>query len=200
MSDSLIGNCKIGKPFIVSAPAGTGKTTLVNMLVSKFPCIIASVSFTTRKPRDGEVDGVHYNFISQKEFDDKIASGDFLEYVRLYDEYYGTSRSWVEEKLNLGQHVVLVIDTQGAASLRGKWKMISIFIKPPSLDALRHRLISRGTDSVESIEKRVSWAHKEIQSSRFYDYVIINEDLNIAYQILESIFIAEEHRVIEEIN
>lgn len=194
--DRLLGNGKVGRPFIVSAPAGTGKTTLVKMLTDEFPCVVASISFTTRQPREGEIDGVHYNFVTHDEFEKKIASGDFLEYVKLYGDYYGTSRSWMEKQLNAGKHVVLVIDTQGAALLRDTWKMVSIFIRPPSLDELKHRLISRGTDSVETIERRLAFAQQELKAGSFYDYTIVNEDLNTAYQVLKSIFIAEEHRVI----
>lgn len=196
MVRKLLGNTTVGSPFVLSAPAGTGKTTLVKMLTTEFPSVVASVSFTTRHPREGETDGVDYNFITHEEFEEKISSGDFLEYVRLYGDYYGTSRTWVEEHLNHGKHVVLVIDTQGAILLRNKWKVTSIFVKPPSLDELKHRMLSRGKDSIETIERRLAWAQHEIEASRFYDYVIVNEDLNIAYQVLKSIFIAEEHRLI----
>ena len=196
MSEKLLGNGKIGRPFIVSAPAGTGKTTLVKMLTDEFPCVVASISFTTRQPREGEINGRHYNFLTHDEFEKKIASGDFLEYVKLYGDYYGTSRSWVEERLNAGKHVVLVIDTQGAAQLRMIWKTVTIFIKPPSLDELKHRMLSRGTDTVETIERRLALAKQEINASHFYDYMIVNDDLKTAYQVLRSIFIAEEHLVI----
>lgn len=196
MGQQLLGNALVGKPFIVSAPAGTGKTTLVRMLADEFPSVVASISFTTRRPREGEIDGVDYNFLTHEEFQKKIVSGDFLEYVKLYGDYYGTSRSWVEKHLNLGKHVVLVIDTQGALQLRHTWKVVSIFIKPPSLEALKSRLLGRGKDSIENIERRLALAKQEIDASRYYDYVIVNEDLSIAYKILKSIFIAEEHRVI----
>ena len=112
--NQVLGNISKGLIFVVSAPAGTGKTTLTQMLVDEFPCVIESISFTTRKIRGDEVQGVHYNFISKEEFEEKIADGDFLEYAEIYGEYYGTSRSWVESKRNEGKHVVLVIDTQGA--------------------------------------------------------------------------------------
>lgn len=195
MKEKLLGNGQTGKPFIVSAPAGTGKTTLVKMLADEFPCIVASISFTTRSPREGEIDGVHYNFVTHAEFEKKVASGDLLEYVMLYGDYYGTSRSWVEHHLNLGRHVVLVIDTQGTLQLNRVWKVVSIFINPPSLDELKQRLLSRGTESIETIQRRLALAKEEMEASRFYDYVIVNEELIIAYQVLKSIFIAEEHRV-----
>lgn len=196
MVHDLLGCRSIGKPFILSAPAGTGKTTLVGMLTKEFSCVVASVSFTTREPREGEIHGVHYNFVSHEAFEEKISSGDFLEYVKLYGNYYGSSRTWVEEHLNRGKHVVLVIDTQGALLLRDKWKVTSIFVKPPSLDELKFRMISRGQDSIETIERRLAWAEREIKASRYYDYEIVNQDLSTAYQVLRSIFIAEEHRQI----
>jgi len=187
---------KKGMPFIVSAPAGTGKTTLVKMLATEFPCVIASISYTTRLPRAGEIDAIHYNFVTHDEFEKKINSGDFLEYVKLYGDYYGTSRSWVEEHLNAGKHVVLVIDTQGAALLREHWKIVSIFVNPPSLEVLKQRLVSRGTESIDTIERRLALAKHEMDASHTYDYIIVNENLDTAYQVLRSIFIAEEHRVI----
>ena len=198
MTEGLLGNQGRGRLFVVSAPAGTGKTTLVKMLTTEFPCVIASVSFTTRRPREGEFDGFHYNFITHEEFEKKIRSGIFLEYVNLYGDYYGTSKEWIDEQLNAGKHVVLVIDTQGALKLRQKWKIPLIFVKPPSLEVLKQRMLSRATESLEIIEKRLTWAKHEIEASTLYDYIIVNDDLSVAYQILKSIFIAEEHRTINE--
>lgn len=191
----LLGNLARGLLFVVSAPAGTGKTTLVQLLMRDFNCVIASISYTTRKPRPGEVAGIHYYFISREEFLQRIKAGEFLEYVELYGEYYGTSKKWVEERLNQGKHVILVIDTQGAELLREKIKMVSIFIAPPSSKELERRLKVRQTDSEESIEKRLSWSIKEMSVQDKYDYLIVNDDLSLAYQILRSILIAEEHRI-----
>jgi len=196
--DSLIGEGRDGRAFIVSAPAGTGKTTLVEKLLKEFPSIVASISYTTRKPREGEIDGVHYYFISELEFEAKIAAGDFLEYVKLYGTYYGTSRRWIEKQQAEGKHVVLVIDTQGAKTLKGKIDAVSIFILPPSIDVLRSRLIKRETETSDMIDRRIAWAKFELDAARGYDYQILNEDIEIAYEILRSIFIAESHRTTDK--
>lgn len=193
----LLGNFDQGLAFVVSAPAGTGKTTLVQMLVNEFPCVVTSISYTTRKPRQGEVQGVHYHFITEEEFEQRIAANDFLEYVKLYGNYYGTSHSWVLEQQKKGKHVILVIDTQGGLLLKGKFPAKFIFIKPPSIDVLRQRLLSRNTETPEVIAERVAWAAKEMKEGNLYDYQIVNDDLNIAYQILKSIIIAEEHRIVQ---
>ena len=142
----LIEECKKGLVFVVSAPAGTGKTTLINRLVTEFQSIVASVSYTTRKPRNGEIDGVHYHFIAPEEFQAKITSSDFLEYVNLYGTYYGTSKQWIQDQCEKGKHVVLVIDTQGALQLKGEFPAVFIFIGCPSLDVLRERIHRRGTE------------------------------------------------------
>lgn len=191
---SLLGDGKEGLAFIVSAPAGTGKTTLVEKLMNEFSSILASISYTTREPREGEIPGIHYHFITENEFETKIAAGDFLEYVKLYGTYYGTSSRWVKEQQKKGKHVVLVIDTQGALKLKGKFPAALIFIRPPSLDVLRKRLIRRQTETPGMIDQRVEWAQMELDAAQQYDYQIINDDLEIAYQILRCIIIAECHR------
>lgn len=195
MPQKLLGESKKGALFIVSAPAGTGKTTLVQMLVQEFSCIIESISYTTRPPRSGEIQGVHYYFVSEEEFEGKVASGDFLEHVSLYGYRYGTSRSWVDSQLNLGKHVVLVIDTQGAIQLKDRCVATYIFVGPPSIEELRRRLLKRGTESLEKIEQRLAIVNKELLAVKYYDYLIVNRDLNVAYQVLRSIVIAEEHRI-----
>lgn len=186
---------KEGLLFVVSAPAGTGKTTLVQMLVNEFPAIVQSVSFTTRPPREGEIEGKNYHFVTESEFEEKISASDFLEYVKLYGYYYGTSREWILSQQKKGKHVMLVIDTQGALQLKNRLSAAFIFIAPPSLEVLRERLSNRKTESLEMVEKRWKWAKTEMQAVRHYDYLIINDDLQIAYQILRSIIIAETHRV-----
>jgi guanylate kinase len=191
----LLGNRSRGLIFVLSAPAGTGKTTLVQKLIAEFPCIIQSISFTTRSRRYNEISGDHYHFISKEEFEKKISEHDFLEYVKLYGDYYGTSKKWVESQLSQGKHVFLVIDTQGALQLMESLDACFIFLEPPSLEALRHRLTNRKTDSPEAIAKRLEWAVKEMEAVRYYQYRIVNDDLACAYQILRSIVIAEEHKV-----
>ena len=190
----LLGGLKEGLIFVVSAPAGTGKTTLVRMLASEFDCVSESVSFTTRSMRAGEKEGVDYHFISQKEFQDKIREDDFLEYAKVFDHYYGTSASAVEQMRLKGKHVVLVIDTQGAMQLMGRLKAIFIFISPPNLDELKNRLQGRRSESDEAVSQRLSWAKKEIEMVGHYDYHIVNDHLGTAYGVLRSILIAEEHR------
>lgn len=191
---SLLGEMSRGLIFIVSAPAGTGKTTLVQRLATEFPSIIASISYTTRPPRKGEIQGVHYHFVSEAEFLAKIEADDFLEYVQLHGVYYGTSLQWMNQQLNNGKHVVLVIDTQGALKLKEQSVGISIFIHPPTLEVTKKRLIQRQTEKLEEIERRVEWAQNELAVARLYDYQLVNDDLEIAYQIFKSIFIAECHR------
>ncbi len=195
----LLGNCGIGKVFVISAPAGTGKTTLTHMLVNEFPSIVQSVSFTTRKPREDEVDGMHYRFVSRGEFEKKIDQGEFLEFADIYGDLYGTSREWVEGRLEQGKHVVLVIDTQGALKLKQWYSATYIFIIPPSFEELRRRLLERRTENSAVIEKRLAWARKEVERSDEYDYRLVNDDLATAYQVLRSIVIAEEHRVLKSV-
>lgn len=191
-----MGTLAKGLLFVVSAPAGTGKTTLVQMLVDELPKVVMSVSYTTRSPRPGEIAGKHYNFISEDEFKKKIADGDFLEYAQIYGFYYGTSKKWVAEQQAKGKHVVLVIDTQGGLQLKGRVPAVFIFITPPSLEVLRERLTNRKTESQEVIEQRLNWSKKEINDAQYYDYQIINDDLDTAYQVLKDIVIAEEHRIV----
>lgn len=190
----LVGNNSKGILFVVSAPAGTGKTTLVQMLVNEFPCVVESISYTTRDPRPQEINGVHYHFVKPEEFKTMVKAGKFLEYVGLYGNFYGTSRDKVLEELDQGKHVILVIDTQGGLQLKGKMDACFIFIKPPSFEELKKRLVNRQTEPLAVVEKRLQWAEKEYEDSKYYDYHIINDDLNIAYQVLKSIIIAEEHR------
>lgn len=183
-----------GLVFVVSAPAGTGKTTLVRMLLDEFSSVVESVSFTTRHPRENEVAGRDYHFISKAEFRKKIEEGEFLEYAEVFGNYYGTSRKALEQQLGKGKHVILVIDTQGALQLKKKLDAVFIFVSPPSLEELRARLFQRRSESEESMEKRLSWAEKEMELLLQYDYHIVNDQLKVAYDALRSILIAEEHR------
>ncbi len=191
---SLLGETKEGLIFIVSAPAGTGKTTLVQRLLAEFPSVMVSVSYTTRQPREGERSGIHYHFISHVEFERKIAAEDFLEYVKLYGTYYGTSRQWIKEQQALGKHIILVIDTQGAIKIKKDLPSISIFIHPPCLETLKYRLLQRQTESLGIIEQRLKWSYTEFAVADQYDYQLVNDDLGTAYQVFRSIFIAESHR------
>jgi guanylate kinase len=191
---AILGDCREGLVFVVSAPAGTGKTTLAHMLVEEFSSVIASVSYTTRIPRLNEQEGIDYHFVNKTVFQEKIATEDFLEYVKLYDDYYGTSRAWLEQQKKSGKHVVLVIDTQGAMQLMRTFPAIFIFIRPPSLEVLRKRLIHRNTESPEKIKERLQWAEHELETAHLYDYQLVNDDLAVAYQALRSVVIAETYR------
>lgn len=191
---SLLGNLKKGIVFVISAPAGTGKTTLARMLCEEFSCVTESVSCTTRLPRVGEVEGKHYHFMTKEAFEAKIRSSDFLEYAEVFGHYYGTSKEFVLQQTEKGKHVVLVIDTQGALQLKGKFPAVFIFITPPSLEELKMRLIKRKTESEENMQQRLSWAKKEMELAGRYDYTIVNDNLVIAYDVLRSILISEEHR------
>lgn len=192
---SVLGNIKKGLIFILSAPAGTGKTTLVQKLVHEFPSIVQSISFTTRAPRPGEIDGKDYFFITKDEFQKKIAANEFLEYVELYGDFYGTSKEWVEKHLSHGHHVFLVIDTQGAKKLMPSLEACFIFVMPPSKETLKTRLMGRKTETEEVIEKRLGIAEKEMGEALHYQYQIINDKLEVAYDVLRSIVIAEGHRI-----
>jgi guanylate kinase len=191
----LLGNRKKGLLFIVSAPAGTGKTTLVRMLAEEFSNIVASLSYTTRKPREGESHLIDYFFVEESEFKQKIEENEFLEYVQLYDSYYGTSKQWVDQQIREGKHVILVIDTQGALKLKDQIDATFIFIKPPSIEILRKRLTGRNTEPKKMVEKRLEWALVGLEASQYYDYIIVNDNLEIAYQVLKSIVVAECHRI-----
>ena len=188
----LKGKIKKGLVFVVSAPAGTGKTTLVEMLTNKYPDqIVRSISCTTRSPRGEEKPGVDYLFLSESEFNQKIDEGAFLEHAQVFDHQYGTLKESVERLQREGKHVALVIDTQGGESIKNQIDSILIFIRPPSLDTLRERLQNRHTDSPESIDLRLSWAEKEMKKGEKYDVQIVNDDLQKAFNELES-FIHEK--------
>lgn len=195
MSQRILGNLKRGLAFVISAPAGTGKTTLVRMLIDEFPeHLVESCSATTRPPRSGEVDEQHYQFLSLTEFERMRDAGEFLESAEVFGHYYGTPKQQIEKMQAQGKHVLLVIDVQGAMQIREKIDAIFIFISPPNLDELHKRLLIRKTEDAESINRRLSWAKSELKFAKEYDYHVTNENLGIAYQVLRSIVIAEEYK------
>lgn len=194
MKQCLLGNLEKGLLFVISAPAGTGKTTLVRKLMQEFSCVSESISCTTRPVREGETHGKDYFFISKEDFEVKIRKGDFLEHAEVFGNRYGTSRSFVEETRSEGKHVILVIDTQGAMQLKDQVDAVFIFLRPPSIEELRVRLAKRQTESAEAIEKRINWASHELTVADQYDYQVVNDDLDVAYLVLRSIIIAEEHK------
>ncbi len=182
----LIGK---GKLFVVSAPSGAGKTTLVRQVLKQFKTLSYSVSHTTRAPRGNETDGLDYFFISVVEFKEKIARGLWLEWAKVHDNYYGTSRAFVEGTLQKGQNLLLDIDVQGAEQVMASGlNPVSIFIMPPSFEALSERLKNRGTDSLPVIEKRLENAKVEMARKDRYQYVVVNDDLDTALKELGSIF------------
>lgn len=196
MVEKVLGNLPTGLVFVVSAPAGTGKTTLVGMLTEEFDEVVESISCTTRAPRPSEKNGVDYHFLSKSEFETKIRDNEFLEYAEVFGNYYGTSRKYVLDQQKKGKHVVLVIDTQGAIKLKNeRFPATFIFLSPPSLEELKERLVKRKTEDEETLRQRLSWATQEMQIGARYDYMIVNKDLHVAYDILRSIIIAEEHRL-----
>lgn len=172
-----------GTLFIVSAPSGAGKTSLVKALTDNTPSILVSVSFTTRPKRAGERDGVHYNFVSTEQFEAMLNQGDFLEHANVFGNYYGTSQAWVKSKLMEGKDVILEIDWQGAAQVRKLIpESIGIFILPPSRQTLRERLEVRGQDNSETIDRRMAQAVDEMSHYTEYDYLLVNDNFDLALQ------------------
>lgn len=178
--------------FVVSAPSGTGKTTLVNRLCKEIEGIAHSVSYTTRSPRQGEIEGVHYHFVDTNGFKDMIARGEFIEWAVVHNNYYGTSRQKIQHRLQSGLDTILDIDTQGAQEIKRLFPdSVLIFIMPPSFEELKRRLYLRGTDDEETISIRLKKAEEEIDKSTSYDYIVVNDDLERSLQELKCIVWAE---------
>jgi guanylate kinase len=177
-----------GNLFIVTAASGTGKTSLLRALLAVDTQIIRSVSYTTRQPRPGEVDGVDYHFVDEAQFMRMLRDGDFLESAEVYGARYGTSQTLVDTALQAGHDIVLEIDWQGAAQVRRLYpEAISIFILPPSMKALAERLNSRGQDSMEVITRRLTAAREEMSHVSEFDYVTMNDDFQTALEDLRAI-------------
>ncbi len=184
-----------GTLFIVTAPSGAGKTTLVSGLLDRDPLVSLSVSYTTRAARAGEVSGRHYHFVDVATFRALRDKGEFLEWAEVHSNYYGTSKVWLEEQMRSGQDILLEIDWQGAQQVRKVFpKAVGVFILPPSLDELERRLRGRGTDSEEVIARRVLGARGEMRHVAEFDYVIINEDLPAALEDLVAVVRASRLR------
>ncbi|MCX7981536.1 MAG: guanylate kinase [Syntrophales bacterium] len=184
-----------GLLIIVSAPSGTGKTTICRKVLKACPRLEFSVSYTTRKPRPGEVDGRDYHFISEEEFKARIEKGEFVEWVVNYDNYYGTSGVDLEEKLKRGRDVMLDIEFRGAQAIKERYQDgVFVYILPPDLTELKNRLGKRGFESPMVIEKRFNQALEEIASIFWYDYVVFNDKLEEAVETLKAIYVAEKSR------
>ena len=179
---------KLGSAIIISGPSGVGKSTVCNRVREMFPELQFSISCTTRKPRPGEVDGVHYYYLSKEEFEKRIANGDFIEYARVFDNIYGTLASEVIDRVTAGEDVFLDIDVQGAIQIQQaaeKNELLKkvcefIILAPPSFEILENRLRSRASDSAEQIEMRLAKARHELSFFRKYNYLVVNDDLETA--------------------
>lgn len=180
-----------GRLFLVTAPSGAGKSSLVNALLKMEPDIKLSISHTTRAPRPGEENGREYHFVTVEEFEAMKARGDFLESALVHGNYYGTSRVWIEEQMSIGNDVLLEIDWQGARQVRERFAgTVGIFILPPSIEALEWRLHHRGTDSEQTITRRLLGAGAEMAHAPEFEYVIINEDFDVALSQMRAVVIA----------
>jgi guanylate kinase len=196
MSSSAIpGRRRQGLLFVVSAPSGTGKTSLCQELVATIPDVRYSISYTTRPRRATEVAAKHYHFVDQKTFRAMIEADEFLEWAEVYGHLYGTPRVPLRQWRQEGIDVLLDIDTQGAAQIRQREPSgVSIFLLPPSLAVLRRRLQNRQSDAPEEIARRLKKAKEEVKAYREYQYVVINDDFKSAYKELEAIVLAERNK------
>jgi guanylate kinase len=196
MNDTkLHGVADAGLMLVISAPSGTGKSTLIRRLTAEFKAFAFSVSCTTRAPRPGEVDGREYHFLTREEFLERREGGFFAEWAEVHGNFYGTPRKATIELLNAGRDIIFDIDVQGARQLRENMGQgCYVFIFPPSRAALERRLSGRGTDSPDVIARRLAGARREIGDSHWFDHWIVNDDLNRAYDQLRAVFLAEKTR------
>lgn len=185
---------KRGNLFIIAAPSGGGKTSLIRALLKLDPCLALSISHTTRQARPGETDGQHYHFVSETEFEQMVIDGDFLEYARVFDHLYGTNRKFIASQLDQGLDVILDIDWQGARQVRSAFEdSCLVFIIPPSLESLRNRLTRRGQDSAEIIQRRMRDAQAEISHWTEFDHLVVNDNFDNALE--ELLTIINDHRL-----
>ncbi len=189
-------NKDLGDIFVISAPSGTGKTTLAGRLLSDFPTLVFSVSYTTRPPRSNEINGKDYFFISKGEFEKKIAQGEMIEWAEVYGNYYGTSATFLRQKIEEGKDILLDIDIQGAKQVKQRFpESVLIFISPPSFKELEYRLKKRGTDPPEIIAKRLQAAKLEMEAAKDFDHIVINDDFKKAIREIKAIIVAYKTRV-----
>ncbi len=179
--------------FIISAPSGCGKTSLVRDISRIYDFLELTISCTTRKMRKGEIDGIDYHFLDQETFKTKIKNGEFIEHESVYDNYYGTTYNSIRDIANLGNDAILEIDYKGMIKIKKQIpSAISIYILPPTLEELKNRLIDRGLDTKEVINKRISNAENELKFSRFSDFTIVNDDYDIALSSLKSLILYQK--------
>ena len=191
---------KKGLLIVVSGPSGAGKGTICKEVLDRRSDIFVSTSATTREPRNGELEGINYFFITREEFEKKIEEDEFIEYAEVYKNLYGTPKETVLDKLNQGENILLEIDIQGALQVKKRYpEGVFIFILPPSMAELKSRIIGRGSETPESLERRFSSAYEEIEFVNQYDYYIINDQVKKAADLMESIIDAERCKVIEDI-
>ena len=190
---------KKGLLLVISGPSGVGKGTVLHDLMNTQKNLVYSVSVTTRKSRPGEIEGVSYFFKSHNEFEKMIEEDKFLEYAKVHDNYYGTPKDFVEEKINEGKIVILEIDVQGALNVKENIDNgVYIFLAPPSLSELKNRIVNRGTETESDINLRMNNARKELSYIKNYDYLVVNDHLNSAINLVNEIINAEKHRVFRE--
>lgn len=186
---------RLGLALTVTAPSGAGKSTLIRRLLAEFPEAGYSVSCTTRKPRPGERDGVDYVFLGAEEFRERIALGHFAEWAEVHGNYYGTQKAMVTDMLQAGRDVIFDIDVQGAKALKSNLGFgRTLFILPPSRQVLEQRLKGRGSDAPEVVAKRIANAKQEIEQAGWFDHVLVNDDLEKAYDELRCVYVAERAR------
>lgn len=184
---------KKGLLVVVSGPSGAGKGTICKNFMELNKEMLLSISSTTRDPRENEIDGVNYNFITKQDFEDLIGTDSLLEYVHVFGNYYGTPKKWVLECIEKGKDVLLEIEIVGAMKVKEKYPdAILVFVLPPSLKELKNRIITRGTETIEQIENRMARAMQEIKTIEKYDYFIFNDNLTRAVDDLEAIISAEK--------
>ena len=184
-----------GLLMVISGPSATGKGTICARLKEELP-IQYSISATTRAPRGSDVHGKEYFFLSKEEFEAKIAAGGFLEWAKVYENYYGTPRDFVTETLDNGQDCILEIDVQGALKVKEAFpEAVLVFVLPPSLAELRNRIQNRATETAEQIEERMRWVIKEISEINRYDYVVVNDALDVAVEDIKALLRADKMRV-----
>lgn len=181
------------KIIVVSAPSGAGKTTIIKSVLKEYKQIVFSISATTRAKREGETDGVDYFFLTVDEFETKIAAGEFVEWEKFYDNYYGTLRSFIDSTLSSGNSVLLEIDVKGAQKIIENYPdCVSVFISPPSIEELKQRLLNRHTESETDLKKRFDRFELEFSYKDKYEYIVINDEINNAVQLFTNILRKEK--------